>query len=451
MPFIRIDKKSIAKCATHSDHASSNRSIATQPPHVTIVRPKLLNESIKIDESKKPFIGGYIDKRTKRQYHNAQVQYPLKLNHKKSKLFCRQTQTIKTKNFQQQTSHDCHTQMDRSDLLLDHSKDICIDDRKRIFDPNDYVDAKQLKLIQIESAIKIQCAIRMHLAKNRLSEMKTAKHLKMQDKLEKLKQRQMELERRQKVLKYKQNNPQHSYEFKHIINTMTQWNSKQLSKLLQNPKIPAKTKHKTKSKMIRQHNKELRNIQQRQLNTQKKHTKLRKQNLLKEMMSPKTWIMSDGRPVSVRTPTTHRAEQLIFIYNALRDKTMSTKHRLSLLTTLKRVIETEIEINTMEIYNDIKDIGQLIQRERDMIDRKRPKRSLRGLRTRLINKYFNLLLIPQFNPEAARFSSTPRYVSPRVKPKLVSKSYNKHKHIRRTHALTPNTKTFVQFGAYTFP
>ena len=164
------------------------------------------------------------------------------------------------------------------------------------------------------------------------------------------------------------------------------------------------------------------------------------------MMSPKLWIMSDGRPVSVRTPTTHRAEQLIFIYNALRDDTMSKPHRLSLLNTMQRIITTEIEINSIDIHNDIKEIIELIEREKDMMERKRPKKSFKGLRSRLVNKYFNLLMIPQFNPESARFSKTPRYVPKKVKPKLVSKSYNKYDHIKRQHALTPNTKTFVRFN-----
>ena len=168
--------------------------------------------------------------------------------------------------------------------------------------------------------------------------------------------------------------------------------------------------------------------------------------VVQQMMSPKTWIMSDGRPVSVRTPTTHRAEQLIFVYDALKDKTLSNDKRLSLLATMKRIITTEIEITSYDIHKDIKEICELIQREKDMISRKRPKKSLKGLRTRLINKYFNLLLIPQFNPEAARFSQTPRHVPTRVKSKLVSRSYNKCDHIRRETAFTPTTKTFVRFS-----
>ena len=162
------------------------------------------------------------------------------------------------------------------------------------------------------------------------------------------------------------------------------------------------------------------------------------------MVSPKTWIMSDGRSVSVRTPTTHRAEQLIFIYNALKDNTLNNEKRLSLLHIIKRVITTEIEIISIEIHNDIKEVCELIEREKDMISRKRPQKSLKGLRTRLINKFFNLLLIPQFNPESARFSKTPRYVSQKLKPKLISNAYNKYDHIPKEFALTPNTNTFVR-------
>ncbi len=117
-----------------------------------------------------------------------------------------------------------------------------------------------------------------------------------------------------------------------------------------------------------------------------------------------------------------------------------------MLATLKRIIETEIDVNSLDLHNDINEIFQLIEREKDMISRKRPKKSLRGLRARLLNKYFALLLIPQFNPAAARFSKTPRYVSRKIKPKLVSRAYDKSKHIKRKHAVTANTKTLVQFN-----
>ena len=47
--------------------------------------------------------------------------------------------------------------------------------------------------------------------------------------------------------------------------------------------------------------------------------------------------MSDGRPISVRTPTTYRAQQLILIYNSLKDNKLSNKNRLNLLIILYKI------------------------------------------------------------------------------------------------------------------
>ena len=262
---------------------------STQPPNVKInkSKPKLINKdkNIKIDLWNKPFVGGYLNKKTNRQYHHCGIQYPFipKHKHKKTKSNHRDTQTVHTMNFKQQTNLTQHTQMDRSDLLLDHSKDKEIDDNKRIFDSDEYITAKQQKIEKIDSAITIQCALRSHFAKNKVQQMKEVRDVKIKENLVQLKKQQVLLEKQQKLLDYKKKNPQHSFEFKNIINSMTKWNSKQMNELLNDKRISKNMKSKTRNKMIYSHNKQLRNLQQRQMNTQKKQKKLQKQNLLNEV------------------------------------------------------------------------------------------------------------------------------------------------------------------------
>ena len=236
---------------------------------IKIIQPKLFNDNIKIDLLHKPFVGGYINKRTNRVYHHCGIQYPFKPRHrdKKNKLFCRQTQTVKLANHRQQTGHNCHTQMDRKDLLLDHSKDKEIKEEQRILDTKQYIDAKQVQLTKIDCAITIQCALRSHFAKQKLNDLKSEKKKQIQHNLIKLKKEQILLEKQQKLLDFKKNNPQSSHEFRKIINNMTYWNNKQLSNLLKNKHIPQQIKSARKSHLIHAHNKKLRNLQQRQLRT----------------------------------------------------------------------------------------------------------------------------------------------------------------------------------------
>ena len=252
-------------------------------PHKTGgYNPKNIHpENIKIDLWNKPFVGGYIDKRTNLHYHDCGIQSPFKPKYKdRPKSYHRNIQTTKTANFKQQTNHTIHTQMDRSDLLLDHSKDKTVSDSERIFDENQYITSKQQKLKKIDSAITIQCALRSHFAKTKVNELKAERENKIKENIDTLQKEQRLLEKQRKLLEYKRNNPQHSREFKQIINTMTTWNNKQLHDTLKNKAISRKLKANSKNKMIYEHSKELRNLQQRQLKTQQKQKKLRKQNLL---------------------------------------------------------------------------------------------------------------------------------------------------------------------------
>ena len=167
----------------HPSRTSSVSSL-TQPPQaepIKVIHPESLRnfESLAItdlDLWNKPFLGGYVDRKSKLKYHNAHSQHPFtpKLKRKQNnpsnrRLLCRQTQTVKTENAKQQTNHSQHTQMERSDLLLDTSKDveiICNDHKP-------YINAKQNKLQKIECSVKIQCALRSFLAKKKLQTLKT--------------------------------------------------------------------------------------------------------------------------------------------------------------------------------------------------------------------------------------------------------------------------------------
>ena len=435
-----------------------------------ITTPRVLHHAhtVSKDRLHKPFVGGFKSRKTGRRYHHAGVQHPFKprYKNKENMSISRNTQTVHTSNAQQQTTRDTAQQMKRSDLLLDESNDKSIKigmtdeipkNRKHRNASNHsipsvqpqctYYDAKQLRLDQIDSAVTIQCAFRLHSARKHHHSLKSQKSHKLKEQRTKLKAEQKRLERLQNGIRYKREHPEHSHQFKQLIASLSKAQNEQLTSVLKAKHIPKAIKSKTKSRMIHSHNKQLRNLQQRQLKTQRKHKKQRKCNLLQEMMSPKTWIMSDGRPVSVRTPTTHRAEQVIFVYNALKDQTLSKEHRLSLLSSLRKMVESEVEITSMDIHSLVMEILDLVEREKDMIARKRPKKSLRGLRKRLLGKYFDLLLVPQFNPESARFSSTPRHVPRKVRPRRVSKSYKKTKTVRRKSAVTPSTRTFVTFSA----
>ena len=54
------------------------------------------------------------------------------------------------------------------------------------------------------------------------------------------------------------------------------------------------------------------------------------------------------------------------------------------------------------------EIVDLIDREVDLLNRRRGEKTLEGLRKRVANLFLQFIETPEFNPEAARFSAVPR-------------------------------------------
>ena len=104
------------------------------------------------------------------------------------------------------------------------------------------------------------------------------------------------------------------------------------------------------------------------------------------------WKNYNGRFTSVTTPLTEVSEKLYSLYRELDSKVSSIEERLDTLLKLKTTISGQKDDLTYEIK-------QLINREADMINRKRPVQSLEGLRMRLSNLFLRYIENPKNNCE----------------------------------------------------
>lgn len=172
------------------------------------------------------------------------------------------------------------------------------------------------------------------------------------------------------------------------------------NKIKSNSKLGEEEKKAALKQLLEKEIELLQTIDRLKINASKENRELKIEHILKSMSDPKLWLRSDGRYTSVITPTTTRAEELMIIYNRLKQPNLSLADRLdALLNTKITVLKKQCDISS--------DIIELINREADMINRGRPESSLEGLRKRLCNLFLQYIENPKMNKEAKRFQKIP--------------------------------------------
>ena len=124
--------------------------------------------------------------------------------------------------------------------------------------------------------------------------------------------------------------------------------------------------------------------------------KERVRDALEDMAASKLWEKKDGAVVIVDTTQVIRARELRALYDACQ-MSCSASERLELLRHLKWTVR---EFSTKLT----KDIAELIDRESDLLLRRRDPRTMAGLRKRLSGLFLQFIETPEFNPEASRYS-----------------------------------------------
>ena len=112
---------------------------------------------------KKPFLGGFRDKRNGSVYHHASSQTPSQTQQKTkdySNLRSRDTQTYETRSLSIQPNRESSTQMERPDLKLDNKRD-------KVLYPRTYFTSDELLILKKAKVIEIQRYWRGYMARCR--------------------------------------------------------------------------------------------------------------------------------------------------------------------------------------------------------------------------------------------------------------------------------------------
>lgn len=110
--------------------------------------------------------------------------------------------------------------------------------------------------------------------------------------------------------------------------------------------------------------------------------------------------MGDGVVYEIETAFIQRAKELTDLYNALIKQNVSTDDRLDILLHVKWTVK-EFDCRLT------REIVELIDREADLLQRRRLPNHLQGLRERIRSLFLVFIQTPEFNPEASRFQPVP--------------------------------------------
>jgi IQ and ubiquitin-like domain-containing protein len=202
------------------------------PPDVITVHINLENNNFKeiiveIEKSniKKPFLGGFKNKHTNKEFFNASSQTNRKIKPDNGiQKFCRDTQTVVSHHTLLQTRQDMSTQMTKPGVFVSRIED-------KLITPRPYETAEQRQMTIIRSVITIQKYYRRWLAKRRFTHIKTGFEDRIRYEKEKEMQRINEIEERRQLDIQRRLNPRTKDDFEILYSALEKWRFEELTKI----------------------------------------------------------------------------------------------------------------------------------------------------------------------------------------------------------------------------
>lgn len=363
----------------------------------------------------KPYLGGYRNKKTGAIYHHAYTQRESeKLREaleaqeaaNNTVKYTRETQTAEVITCSAQTRRETGTQMKRSDLAVDDTKDKTISPRE------EYFDSEQMHALKVEATINLQRFWRGYVARC------LAHDIRHQIEQRRLEQRKLQ-ERRQREEKeqherevQRRMNPRSAADFEILFNELDNWRQHETARIKSSTNLTPEEKQLELEELLRKETKLLQTIDRLKLTAHHENKEKRINKLLEMMATPKKWQMSDGDVMHVHTPFTTRAQELADLYKGLCSSKLAVDERLDVLLHVKWTAKEF----PCDLTNDLID---LIDREADLLNRGRQEKAMQGLRKRISTLFLQFIETPEFNPEAARFMQVPAAIMqrPQIMPK----------------------------------
>ncbi len=401
------DEPSVGACAMGNDRLQlvgtvaprSEESKYSMPDTIDVMvdtgidgRPVMVQVNITREDRKKPFLGGWRDKRTGKEYHNGATQTIRRTRKTPVAKFTRTTQTVDTSSRSAQSKREQGTQMARRDLYIDASKDRIIASQQ-YFSTKELLELKERKAIAIQSFVR-QCFAFRTVSAIHQSRIDAAEAARRAAEAKEEADRAAEAERVRRRM-----NPRTKKDFDALYSELRNWREHQESQIEQSDMTPPERRSAMQT-LLAKEIKLLQTIDKLKIKASSTNKEDRIKARLELMASPKDWLNSQGDFVQVITPYTSRAAELVQLYNGLKLRRVTDEQRVDILLNVKYTVKAfDCDLT--------REITELTTRERDMISRGRPAKSLVGLRRRLENLFLRFIETPDFNPGSANFQRVP--------------------------------------------
>uniref|UniRef100_A0A8C0F149 IQ motif and ubiquitin domain containing n=1 Tax=Bubo bubo TaxID=30461 RepID=A0A8C0F149_BUBBB len=340
----------------------------------------------------KPFLGGFKNRITGVEFHNAGSQtIPKKQPDKGIQLFCRETQTAFEKNKTQQTKNTTSTQMAKIGLYVSNMTD-------KLISPGKYLTAEEYHKRRLEAVIVLQTYFRRWHAINVVQNLREKKRLRLsweaQEEVRRKKEKDEKLRREQE----RRLNPKTKKDFELLYHALELWRQEETECI--NRTLTGAERKAAFCGLLEKEAQLIAAIGRHKLNADEENQQKAILHFLDKSAQPKRWKAYDGKITEMDTQYTLHARELFEIYRSISMNDIPKDERIDVLLTLRRTVKEHECKLTQEIV-------ELIDREVDLMSREVKECNLEGLRKRICTLFLQYIKTPKFNPEVARILKVP--------------------------------------------
>ncbi|KFQ85985.1 IQ and ubiquitin-like domain-containing protein, partial [Phoenicopterus ruber ruber] len=340
----------------------------------------------------KPFLGGFKNRITGVEFHNAGSQtIPKKRPDKGIQLFCREAQAVFEQNKPQQTRNTTSTQMTKIGLYVSNMTD-------KLISPGKYLTAEEYHKRRLEAVIVLQRYFRRWHAINVVQNLREEKRLRLaweaQAELRRKKEKEEKLRREHE----RRLNPKTKEDFELLYHALELWRQEETERI--NRTLTGAERKAAFCGLLEQEAQLIASIGRHKLNADEANLQKAILHFLDKCAQPKRWKAYDGKITEMDTQYTLRARELFEIYRSISMNDIPKDERIDVLLTLRRTVkEHECKLT--------REIVELIDREVDLMSREVKECNLEGLRKRICTLFLQYIKTPKFNPEVARILKVP--------------------------------------------
>ncbi|XP_010002636.1 PREDICTED: IQ and ubiquitin-like domain-containing protein [Chaetura pelagica] len=341
---------------------------------------------------KKPFLGGFKNRVTGAEFHNAGSQtIPKKLPDKGFQIFCRETQTVFEKNKPQQTPNTTSTQMTKIGLYVSTVTD-------KSLSPGKYFTAEEYHKRRLEAVIVLQKYFRRWHSINIVQDLRERKRLRLeweaQEELRKKKEKEEKLRREYE----RKMNPKTKEDFELLFHDLELWRQEEIERI--NRALTGAERKAALCGLFEEEEQLIALFGREKLIADEENQQKAIFRFLNKCSQPKRWKAFDGKITEMDTQYTIHARELFELYRNVSMSGIPEDERTNVLLTLRGAVKEHECKLTQEIV-------ELIDREVDLMSRKVKDRNLDGLRKRICTLFLQYFKTPKFNPQVAKILKVP--------------------------------------------